>query len=125
MGLFSKRTPQPPAGPPSERHISRLNPAFFAEIHRSIQGFGGTDSLADVAYGVANAIDNTAQGFFVGPDADAGQRFNQEFSGRSQDDLDAADRMIDWLIRWDPITQDTLVTLLRRLNEVLSKPPNP
>lgn len=49
----------------------------------------------------------------------------RDFSRRSHDDLDAADRMIDWLIRWDPITQDTLVTLLRRLNEVLSKPPNP
>lgn len=125
MGLFSKRTPPPPAGPPPERHIPRLNPEFFAEIHRSIQEFGGTDSLADVAYGVANAIDNTAQKFFVGPDASAGQRFNQEFSSRPHDDLDAADRMIDWLIRWDPVTQETLVTLLDRLNEVLSKPPNP
>ena len=121
MALFIRK-PQP-TGPPPERRIPRLEPAYFERIQRAIQAYGGTDSLADVAYGIANAVENTAHQLLDGIEPHNGRKFDKQFGNHAVDDLGAADRMIDWLIRWDPAAQEPLETLLAKLTEVLSKPP--
>jgi len=78
LGLFN-RGPQTAVAPPLQRRIGKLNPAYFADIDREIQGFGGTDSIEDVAYGVANAIENTAHKL-LGDEPWKARRFDNESS---------------------------------------------
>ena len=120
MGLFN-RNPTP--APEPRLQIPPLQPSYYEEVQASIHAYGGTDSLDDVAYGIANAVENTAHQFLGRVDGRADQRFGAEFDAHAHGDPTAADRMIDWLVAWDPITQDTIEKLLARLREVLAKPP--
>jgi hypothetical protein len=120
VGLFSKRPPTERA----PRRIPTLDPVYYDGIHAAILGYGGSDSREDVAYGVADAVENTADRVFAAKgDRRSAGRFDAEFGGHAHDDFSAADRMIDWLRTWDASTEETMETLLRRLQEVLSKPP--
>ena len=123
MSLFKRSSPvAAPAGRPPDRRIPTLEPTYFVEIHRDLQASGGTDSVADVARGVANAIENIAHRFLDDLEPRTARSFDKEFGTHALGDLGAADRMIDWLVRWDPVTQETLETLLAKLREVLAKP---
>jgi len=116
--------PQPGVARP-ERSIPRLNPDFYAGIQRAVGGVAAGASLAELAHGVAIAVENTAHVFLNTTDPRGARRFDQEFRDHAPGDLDAADRMIDWLVGWDPATQAAIETLLGRLEQALSPPPAP
>jgi len=111
------------AAPRVARTIPTLNPDFFRKIHESLLRNGGTDSQADIAAGVANAIFNTGATYLDRVGDRRGERdFAARFDGRSPTDPGAADAMIDWLLAHDPGTQEFLTTLIGRLSDVLSRP---
>lgn len=122
MGLFGRR--QADGVPrPSARRIPALNPSYYEGIEHAIRENGGSDSLADVADGIANAVENVADRLFDSlGESHTARRFASQFEGRAKGDLDIADQMIDWLVSWDAGCQDLLETTLRRLSEVLAKP---
>jgi hypothetical protein len=105
----------------ADRRIPQLDPGFFEEIRADLARNGGTDTIEDVAFGVANAIENVAHQL-LGREPWNAKKFSREFEGHVPSDTGAADRMIDWLLRLEPGWQDTIETLLRRLREVLAKP---
>lgn len=108
----------------SKRRIPDLNPTYFEEVQSSIQACGGTDSLLDIANGVANAIENVSHQLFAGWNEEWGaKRFDKEFGDRDLSRLDTADEMIDWMAEYEVTSQDVLETTLARLKEVLAKPP--
>lgn len=120
MPLF-RRKQETTAGPPPDRRIPRLEPTYYEEIHAALHGNGGSDSVADIAFGVANAIENIGHKLLQGEPWNA-RKFDSRFGSHSKEDLSAADEMIDWLIWWDGSAQEPLETVLGRLKEVLSKP---
>jgi hypothetical protein len=105
--------PSEAGGEPAGRRLPRLNPAFYASILPSVE-------LADVAYAVASAVENTAHSFLNTTDPRGARRFDQAFRGHAPGDLDTADRMIDWLVGWDPAIQDPLEALLHRVEAATS-----
>jgi hypothetical protein len=109
---------------PKKRRIPDLNPTYFEEVHRSIEAYGGTDTVADIADGVANAIENVAHQLFAGWNEDwAAKSFDKTFGGRERGRLENADEMLDWMVEHEVTSQDVFETTLTRLKEVLTKPP--
>ncbi len=127
MPLFAKK--QPPMQPqrPQYRTIPTLEPDYFESIHRRLIANGGSDSATEIAYGVGNAIYNTGSDFLRKVYASrALHDFETLYGHRSSTDRTAADRMIDFLLTHDRNLQSAesgfLTTLLRRLDDVLSRP---
>jgi hypothetical protein len=126
MGFFNRsgRVADAQRRRPSKRRIPDLNPDYLEDVQRSIQAYGGTDSLAEVADGVANAIENVSHQLFAGWNEDWGaKRFDKTFGHRERGRLQAPDEMIDWMTDYEVTSQDVLETTLVRLKEVLAKPP--
>lgn len=105
------------------RSIPTLNPDYYIEIHRAITANGGTDTVTEVAAGVANAMYNTGMTYFekLG-DRRARRSFETRFETRARGDVTVADSVIDFLLAYDPSTEEFIRTLLGRLREVLGKP---
>lgn len=105
------------------RTVPTLNPIYYAEIHSALLANGGSDTLADVAAGVANAVFNTAMNYFDKlDDHRAASDFAGRFENSGREDMLSADSMIDFLSAYDAGTQEFITTLLGRLKDVLSKP---
>lgn len=128
MGLFGKggnRSGRAPARS-EKRRIQQLNPVYFEDIQRSIAAYGGTDTVSDVAAGIANAIENVSHQLFQGWNEPWGaKRFDKTFGLEVCDRgrLEVADEMIDWMVDYEATCQDVLETTLGRLAEVMAKPP--
>jgi hypothetical protein len=129
MGLFGRSGNSRGAVPErsEKRRISQLNPVYFEDIQHSIAAYGGTDTVGDVAAGIANAIENICHQLFQGWDEPWGAKrfdktFGPEVCDRSR--LEVADEMIDWMVDYEATCQDALETTLGRLAEMMAKPPN-
>jgi hypothetical protein len=124
MGLFSRADSSRHRERSPKRRIPDLNPAYFEEVQRSIHAYGGTDSLIDIANGVANAIENVSRQLFAGWNEEWGAKsFDRAFANRDPSRPETADEMIDWMTEYEVTSQDVLETTLARLKEVLAKPP--
>ena len=126
MGLFKKDPPRQPSRP-SSRTIPVLEPAYFESIHQRLVANGGSDSSTEIAYGVGNAIFNVGMKALEGSYASKQAKdFEALYADRSPQDRDAADRMIDFLVTWNPGCQagegGFLGSLITRLDDVLSRP---
>ena len=122
-------TPKPNPGPPS----GLTNRAFISVDGVAFGGANGHIALVDVtgdnasasaiAAGVASALYNTAESVLVR--LDDGRRLTDLrrcFEERDPQDATAADRIIDWLMTHGMGTDEWVETLLRRLDDVLSRP---
>lgn len=125
MGLFSRSSGRETGRRrPERRTIPDLNPVYFEEVQRSIEAYGGTDTVPDVAAGVANAIENVAHQLFSGWNQEWGaRRFDKAFGNRDPRRLENADEMLDWMVNYEVTCQEVFETTLARLKEVLAKPP--
>jgi hypothetical protein len=127
VALFGKKAAptQPPR--PASRTIPTLDPDYFESIHQRLIANGGSLNSTTISAGVGNAIYNTGSSYLEKAYATRAARdFEELYGDRSQNDRTAADRMIDFLVTYDPTIQSGeggfLGTLLSRLRDVLSKP---
>lgn len=127
MGIFGKKTPptQPPR--PATRTIPQLDPDFFESIQSRLAANGGSESVDNIAFGVGNAIFNTGSKYLQQTYANKQLKdFVALYDDRVPQDRSAADRMVDFLVTYEPTIQSGeagwLGTLLGKLDDVLSRP---
>jgi hypothetical protein len=85
---------------------------------------GGNDPPAAIAFGVGNAVFNTINHYLerLG-DRKGANVFVGLFGGRTPEETDAADLMIDWITAKEGgKTPEFISTLIGRLGDVLSRP---
>jgi hypothetical protein len=124
VGIFGRRVSGGGDRGKSARTIPHLNPSYYQELEVLIESWGGSEAFNGIAFGVGNAVFNTGCKILTSFDQRADlRRFVAAFENRHTNDVEAADKMIDYLVTVAPESNELLTTLLGRLREVYSRPP--